>query len=127
MRRVERTQHMTDPGDPTPPVPDTEAARGHLLILDGPNQGTRYQLDGEGPRWTIGREEDRDLRIKHDPFVSSNHAEIQVDWQGVSLVDVFSSNGTYVNFMKLPRGGRVPLKVGDVLGIGHTNLVYQKD
>jgi len=43
------------------------------------------------------------------------------------LVDVFSANGTFLNFARIPRGGRVPLKVGDVIGLGHTFLVYQRE
>lgn len=97
----------------------------HLLIVSGPEAGTRVPLEGEGPRWTIGRDPDRDLEIDHDPFVSSRHAEVQVDPEGHALIDVFSSNGTRINFARLPEGGRTVLRPGDVVSVGRTSLVYQ--
>lgn len=123
-RVVERTQ--MSPGEEPSPETGASAPGGHLLILSGPNTGTRFPLAGMA-RWTIGREDDRDLRITHDPFVSGNHAEVQVTPAGFVLVDVFSSNGTFVNFKRLPRGGRVPIRNADVLGIGRTLLVYQAE
>lgn len=123
-RIVERTQ--ATPGEE--PAPEPAAAPGaHLLVLSGPNAGSVFPLVGSGPRWTIGREEDRDLRITHDPFVSGTHAEVQRGPTGLVLVDVYSSNGSFVNFRRLPRGGRVPIRTGDVLGIGRTLLVYQSE
>jgi len=98
-----------------------------MLIINGPAAGSRFELPNEQNRWTVGRDEDRNLRLAHDPFISGRHAEIQVDANGHVLVDVFSANGTFLNFSRIPRGGRVPLKVGDVVGLGHTFLVYQRE
>ena len=107
---------------------DASVRHAHLLLMNGPAAGTRFVLKAEGnPRWTVGRDEDRQLRLSHDPFISGRHAEIQADGTGHVLVDVFSANGTFLNFARIPRGGRVPLKVGDVIGLGHTFLVYQKE
>ncbi|MEA3199171.1 MAG: hypothetical protein QOE90_599 [Thermoplasmata archaeon] len=104
-------------------------AHAHMLIINGPAAGTRYELTGDANanRWTLGRDDDRNLRLAHDPFISGRHAEIQADAAGHTLVDVFSANGTFLNFARIPRGGRVPLKVGDVVGLGHTFLVYQRE
>lgn len=99
----------------------------HVLLVNGPQAGARFELGGERKRWTIGRAEDRDLRVTHDPFVSGRHAEIQVAGTGHVLVDAFSANGTFLNFARVPRGGRVPLKVGDLVAIGHTLVVYQSE
>ena len=99
----------------------------HLLLMNGPAAGTRFALKSDVSRWTLGRDEDRQLRLSHDPFISGRHAEVQSDGLGHVLVDVFSANGTFLNFARMPRGGRVPLKVGDVIGVGHTFLVYQKE
>jgi len=117
-------------GDTAPEFTRQEST-GHkppqLLVMNGPNAGTRFELSGSGPRWTLGRDDDRHLRMSHDPFVSGRHAEIQVDFKGFTLVDAFSANGTFLNFARIPRGGRVPLKVGDVIGVGHSFLVYQQE
>lgn len=107
--------------------PAGESRSAHLLLINGPAAGSRFQLQGDGNRWTLGRDEDRSLRLAHDPFISGRHAEIQSDGPGHVLVDVFSANGTFLNFARIPRGGRVPLKVGDVVGLGHTFLAYQRE
>ena len=106
---------------------DAGVRHAHMLLMNGPAAGTRFALKTDVTRWTVGRDEDRQLRLSHDPFISGRHAEIQADGAGHVLVDVFSANGTFLNFARIPRGGRVPLKVGDVVGLGHTFLVYQKE
>lgn len=115
---------------PEETVPDledvTEDASAHLLVLDGPDAGDRFPLTGEGPRWTIGRDKDRDLILDHDPYISNHQCEIQVAPAGHAVVDTYSSNGTYVNFGRLPEGGRACLSAGDVVRIGRTNVVYQQ-
>jgi DNA-binding transcriptional ArsR family regulator len=123
----ERTVVLDKSGAPTP-LSHTAASRtAHLLQVNGPAGGTRFPLAGEMSRWTLGRDDDRNLRLAHDPFISGRHAEIQAERSAHVLVDVFSANGTFLNFSRLPRGGRVPLKIGDVIGLGHTFLVYQRD
>lgn len=121
--------------DPTQVIAEDELPSGsdealdasaHLLVLDGPRVGDRFGLTGEGPRWTIGRADDRDLTLDHDPYISSQQCEIQVDPNGHAVVDTYSSNGTFVNFGKLPEGGRTTLAPGDVVRIGRTNLVFQR-
>lgn len=123
VRRVEPT--LEDAIRDEPPEPPAKQHKAQLMVTNGPNAGTTYGLDGEHGRWTIGREEDRTISIRHDPFVSSHHAEVQVDIRGHALVDVYSANGTFHNFKRLSRGGRVPLRPGDVISVGHTQLVYQ--
>ena len=126
VRLEEHTVVMDKPGQPVPAPASGERA-AHLLLVNGPQAGSRHPLTGEASRWTLGRDEDRHLRLSHDPFVSGRHAEVQQDGAGHVLVDVFSANGTFLNFARIPRGGRVPLKVGDVIGLGHTFLVYQRE
>ncbi|MDX1611029.1 MAG: FHA domain-containing protein [Candidatus Thermoplasmatota archaeon] len=126
-RSQQKTEHTMMLDEPATPSPSEEASTqaAHLLVVTGPDAGRRFALEGERPRWTIGRDEDRSLQIDHDPFISGRHAEVQLDPKGHALVDVFSANGTFVNFTKLPRGSRVVLEFGDVIGIGRTSLVYQ--
>lgn len=126
VRVEEQTVVMDKSGTPTP-APSGVQRSANLLLVNGPQAGTRFPLTGDTTRWTLGRDEDRGLRLAHDPFVSGRHAEIQLDMGGHVLVDVFSANGTFLNFARIPRGGRVPLKVGDVIGVGHTFVVFQKE
>jgi DNA-binding transcriptional ArsR family regulator len=126
VKNADRTVVMEGPGAGRGADPKT-GSHAHMLIINGPAAGSRYELPTDTNRWTVGRDEDRQLRLAHDPFISGRHAELQADATGHVLVDVFSANGTFLNFSRIPRGGRVPLKVGDVVGLGHTFLVYQRD
>jgi len=128
MRTDERTVVLDKAGASAPGSgPVTGEREAHLLLVNGPAAGSRFVLQGDTNRWSMGRDDDRDLRLAHDPFISGRHAEIQPDGAGHALVDVFSANGTFLNFARIPRGGRVPLKVGDVIGLGHTYVVYQRE
>lgn len=98
----------------------------HLLILTGAKEGERFPLKGDRSRWTIGRAEDRDLELDHDPYISGQQCEIQITPRGFAIVDSYSANGTLVNFAQLPEGGRTKLEPGDVIQIGRTSLVFQK-
>lgn len=127
VRVEEQTVVLDKPGATPQPATTTPRTQHHLLIVNGPAAGSQFPLAGEQSRWTVGRDEDRHLRLAHDPFVSGRHCEIQVDMGQHVLVDVFSANGTFLNFARIPRGGRVPLRIGDVIGLGHTYVVVQKE
>lgn len=73
---------------------------------------------------TIGRAADNTLVVS-DPQSSSHHAEIRPDAQGYSLVDLNSTNGTFVNEQPLaPQSPRL-LMPGDVIRIGTTKFTYE--
>lgn len=70
----------------------------------------------------IGRDPNNDV-IVNDVQVSRNHCQIIQDWQGnYTLVDLNSTNGTYVNGIRLRR--EVRLTETDVVKIGNTNLPW---
>jgi pSer/pThr/pTyr-binding forkhead associated (FHA) protein len=73
----------------------------------------------------IGRSADNDVKLSH-ASVSRHHAEIFVDTEGnVFVRDLNSSNGTFVNDVKI-EGGK-ELKPGDVVRVGVEDLVeWQK-
>lgn len=120
----EPTQIMAD-GEAGPPMKPETTGPAHLLVMDGPEAGERVAI-GDEDRFTIGRDEDRGLCLDHDPYISGRQCEIQDVGDGHAVVDVYSSNGTFVNFAQLPEGGRTQLEPGDVIGIGRTSLVYQQ-
>lgn len=112
------------------PAHQGEAAAAHpggqLLVLSGPLAGRRILVADAGGRVTLGRDPENDLALANDPFVSGRHAEIEVSAGAADLIDAFSANGTFVNLGRVPRGGRVPLAPGDVIGVGHTLIAYQR-
>jgi hypothetical protein len=63
----------------------------------------------------IGRAPHNDLLLD-DAYVSSKHASVDYDRDGLVLSDLGSTNGTYVN--ERPIDGPTRLKRGDVVQIG---------
>lgn len=77
-----------------------------------------------GPSLTIGRGQENDLVLPDpDRQISKNHCTIE-DQNGNVVVIDFSTNGTFLNYGKVPLG-RVPtpLNDGDVLTMGSYELV----
>jgi len=64
---------------------------------------------------TIGRSRDCDL-ILYDTYLSTHHARLSNDQGDLSIEDLGSTNGTYVN-QELVKG-RVHLERGDVVQVG---------
>ena len=74
------------------------------------------------PVTTIGRRSDQDI-VLDDASVSRAHARIEIDAEGVAIVDLGSTNGTLVNDHAV-RGVRIPLRSGDRIKIGAVLLEY---
>jgi hypothetical protein len=75
---------------------------------------------------TIGRARDNGLMVS-DPTVSSHHAEIRLDGQGYSIVDLGSINGTFVNGQRLTKNTPRPLHAGDTIRIGDFTFTYEEE
>jgi flagellar basal body-associated protein FliL len=73
---------------------------------------------------TIGRMPGNQL-LMTDPQSSSHHAEIRPDGQGYSIVDLGSTNGTFVNEERLPHQTPRLLVSGDRVRIGNTVFTYE--
>ena len=71
----------------------------------------------------VGRREDCDLRIAVSD-VSRKHSKLTLDGDRLSIEDLGSSNGTFVNGKKINAS---PLKAGDVVAIGPVTFVVQAD
>jgi pSer/pThr/pTyr-binding forkhead associated (FHA) protein len=65
-----------------------------LLVMRGPNAGSRFRLDGD--LTTAGRHPDSDIFLD-DVTVSRRHAEFYREGGRFTVRDVGSLNGTYVN------------------------------
>ena len=68
---------------------------------------------------TLGRDESNDIVIDA-PSVSDFHAEITADAQHISVVDLLSASGTFVNEHRI--NGRCQLKAWDVIRLGTVEL-----
>ncbi|MCP3101129.1 FHA domain-containing protein [Myxococcus sp. K15C18031901] len=74
---------------------------------------------------TVGRQPDCDL-VVNEPSVSKRHAKLcwwgpQV---GTTIVDLKSSNGTFVNAKEVASGGEMHVRDGDLLGFGDATFAY---
>jgi FHA domain len=94
-------------------------ASPHLLVVESPTYppGTKVLLESDV---TFGRSPEADAPLVDDQFASSRHARVEVRDGRVHLLDLGSTNGTYVN------GGVVhgdrELAPGDLVTIGSTVL-----
>ena len=89
-----------------------------LFVIRGADQGMRFEV--ETGRVTIGREASNSIQL-HDREVSRHHAEIHGEGERLVLLDLGSSNGTYVN------GERIKtheLASGDQVQIGRTLMLF---
>jgi Protein of unknown function (DUF3662)/FHA domain len=89
----------------------------------GPDGGHQRTYEISTPLVILGRGTDCDLRLV-DPGVSRHHAEIRVEDGEVVLVDLGSTNGTFVNGQPVRR---VPLADGTRVTLGRTTLVFRRD
>lgn len=71
----------------------------------------------------IGRREDCDLRIAVND-VSRKHCKIMLEDDQISVADLGSSNGTFVNGQRVEKH---PLTAGDTLQVGPVSFVVQVD
>ena len=69
---------------------------------------------------TVGRVDDNDVIITDDSFVSSHHARIEIRPDSVWVVDLKSTNGTFVNGQRVADARSV--RKGDRIQVGGTVL-----
>ena len=72
---------------------------------------------------TVGRGPQNDLKLDGDDFASAKHARIEPRRDGVWVEDIGSTNGTFLNGIKLTRARK--LTPGDVVRVGETELRYE--
>ena len=106
---------------PAPPVVGDVAAR--LVVLASPalSPGAEHVLDSAP--LTLGRSSENDVPLGDDDFASAHHARVDPRRDGVWIEDVGSTNGTYVNGVRLKRPQK--LAPGDVIRIGETDLRFE--
>ena len=97
---------------------------GRLVVVDSSAlpEGDVYGIDSTA--LTVGRSSDNDLPLDGDEFASGHHARFQPRRDGVYVEDIGSTNGTFVNGIRLERDRR--LVPGDVVRIGETDLRFER-
>ena len=88
-----------------------------VVIEPKQHRGRTYTLSNA---LSIGRLDDNDIIIDDDTFISSHHARIEVRPEGVWVVDMKSTNGSFVNGQRLT--GERSVRKGDRIQVGSTVL-----
>ncbi len=92
-----------------------------FIVRTGAKPGV--EIKAEANRTLFGRAEECDVLIA-DANVSRHHAQAVMLDGIMALVDLNSSNGTFVNGLPI---SRIFLMSGDVITLGETELVYVED
>jgi pSer/pThr/pTyr-binding forkhead associated (FHA) protein len=101
------------------------AASGGRLVVERSSTINAGKSFPAGPvPLTIGRAEDNGVALPGDEFASGHHARIESQRDGVWVLDLGSTNGTFVNGTRLD--GRRLLREGDVVQIGDTELRFER-
>jgi predicted component of type VI protein secretion system len=91
-----------------------------FIARDGALEGQRFELEGGR---TIGRE-GADITLDDDQ-VSRSHARVSVAGATITIEDLGSTNGTFVNGAKID--GATTLAPGDTVRIGATTFALEAD
>jgi EmrB/QacA subfamily drug resistance transporter len=97
----------------------TAAVAPELEVVDGPAAGTRIPV-GETP-FVFGRAEEDRGKLGDDPELSRRHASASlIDPARILIEDLGSTNGTYVNDLRI--GAPTIVRLGDSVRLGTTTL-----
>jgi pSer/pThr/pTyr-binding forkhead associated (FHA) protein len=103
---------------------EAPAQAGRLVVVTSPSL-ERGQAFETGPvPLTIGRAPGNDAVLEGDDFASARHARVEARRDGVWILDLGSTNGTWVNGERMD--GRRRLRAGDVVRIGKTELRFER-
>jgi hypothetical protein len=102
---------------------ERQVEAGRIVVVKSPalTEGDEWELDSSS--LTFGRSSQNDIQLKRDEYASSNHARLEPRRDGVWVEDIGSTNGTYLNGIRLTRPKR--LSPGDIVRIGETELRYE--
>ena len=103
--------------------PEPQVNMGRLVVLKSTaiDENTEFVLDSAGI--SIGRGGPNEVRLDGDDFASVQHARVEPRRDGVWIEDVGSTNGTYVNGVRLSRARK--LTAGDLVRVGETDLRFE--
>jgi hypothetical protein len=92
----------------------------YLYVLNGRSRHKVYRVGEKPAGEVVGQRDDAEVRLT-DPWISWTHARVQKDGALVTIEDLGSTNGTYVNCEKVTRKS---LAEDDVIFLGRTHLLY---
>lgn len=94
-----------------------------LTIIEGIGMGEKFPLNK--PVVRIGRGADNDV-ILQDPQVSRHHAELRREGGRWYIIDLNSTNGTFVNGQRIGPGIKYPVELGSTIRMGQTTFSLEE-
>jgi predicted component of type VI protein secretion system len=105
-------------------APEPSAAAGRLVVVRSTSLEPGHAFETGPVAVTIGRSGENTAVLAGDDFASARHARVESQRDGVWILDLGSTNGTWVNGERMD--GRHRLRPGDVVRIGQTELRFEK-
>ena len=99
------------------------AAGGRLVVEESPVLDEGLELELDSTSLTIGRAGQNDVAVEGDEFASARHVRFEPRRDGVWVQDLGSTNGTFVNGVRIAEARR--LVPGDVVRVGETDLRFE--
>jgi pSer/pThr/pTyr-binding forkhead associated (FHA) protein len=96
---------------------------GRLVVLSSPALSEGDVVSFDAHPLTVGRAGNNDVALPEDEFASGRHARFEPRRDGVYVEDIGSTNGTFVNGIRVTRDRR--LAPGDVVRVGETDLRFE--
>jgi hypothetical protein len=97
---------------------------GRLVVVHSQVLTVGEEFDLDSTPLTVGRGAQNDVSIEGDEFASARHVRVEPRRDGVWVSDVGSTNGTYVNGMRIDRPRK--LEQGDLVRVGETELRFEE-
>ncbi|HUH07975.1 MAG TPA: FHA domain-containing protein [Egibacteraceae bacterium] len=102
--------------------PTRSRSRPRELVVHSPGERPIVlPLDGEDI--TFGREDSATVALR-DPYISELHAKVHQDGDQWLVTDMGSTNGTFLNQVKV--GSPMPIAAGDQVTLGKTVVEVRK-
>jgi hypothetical protein len=99
------------------------AGGGRLVVVRSPTLDAGEERRLNSSPLTVGRGPQNDISLGGDDYASARHARVEPRRDGVWVEDIGSTNGTFLNGIKLTRARK--LTPGDVVRVGETELRYE--
>ena len=115
---AEKTNLLNFNNEPLPQKRYVQSVKPYLVSIKHPDK--KFVLNKE--KFTVGSSDDCDLIIKVET-VSRHHAVITVSAIGCNIVDN-STNGTYINNVRINRGVPTAVKNGDVISFNRESFKF---
>lgn len=130
LRRLARVRPEVEVPHPVrevqPPFLVGDVGSPHLVLVRGADEGRVFPLAARATEWVLGRARAAAVCLDYDAGVAAAHARLAAAGGPVTVEDLGTPNGTWVNWRRIPPHAPARLSHGDVLGAGTSLLLYRE-